>query len=259
MKRIRKRITAAVLLAAFCCVMMTGCGSQNTNQMYSQVKESGILTAAVLQDNAPYSWFDAQSGAYSGIEIDILNAVAQSLGVTLNYYPTSQAGLTEAVAAGEADIAIGRIPSTNSGQQVDLSTHYMTGSLYVVTARGRFAWTMNALEGEPIGLSRRLSSDADLELYTIDNTERVYYDVLDTVEQDLLAGTIAGFFCYEEQARELIQTERLQAQTITDYTPERYCIAVQQNNPDMTDAINEVIRTLTENGTIESLILSYRS
>ena len=70
---------------------------------------------------------------------------------------------------------------------------------------------------------------------------------------------MSGCYEYEGQAVECSTTERLQAQTKTEYTTERYCIAVQQNNPEMTDAINEVIRTLTENGTIESLILSYRS
>ncbi|MBO5199415.1 MAG: transporter substrate-binding domain-containing protein [Lachnospiraceae bacterium] len=255
----KRRRIAAILLLTLCTVLMSGCGSEKNGGLYGQIKQEGVLTAAVVQDNAPYSWYDAGTQTYSGIEIEILKAVAEELGVTLNYYPTLRAGLTEVVKAQEADIAIGRINEKDvSSGQVELSTQYGTGFLYVVTVRGDFSCMFSSFDGEQIGLSRKISDGAEVELYTIEDVTQTYYDTTDTVETDLLSGTIAGYFCYEEEAKALLASGKLQAQTITDYDPERYCIAVQKNNPDMIQLLNEVIQEMTEDGRLAQAILQYQ-
>ena len=40
-------------------------------------------------------------------------------------------------------------------------------------------------------------------------------------------------------------------------TGEEYAIAVSKDNPELLEAINEAIATLTENGTIDALIAEY--
>ena len=96
-----------------------------TNQL-DQVLASGILRVGTTGDYAPFT--HNARGQYRGIDIDMAEDLAQSLGVSLLWVNTSWPSLMDDFEAGEFDIAMGGISiNLNRQQKAFFSLPYQRG------------------------------------------------------------------------------------------------------------------------------------
>jgi len=89
------------------------------------VSQAGVLRACTPGDYKPFAFLRAD-GAYEGLDVDLAQALAKSLGVKLELVKTSWANLMGDFTGGKCDIAVGGISVTTERQKrAFFSTAYM--------------------------------------------------------------------------------------------------------------------------------------
>ena len=70
------------------------------------VVQSGIIRVGTTGDYAPMSYLNPKTGKYEGIDAELTELIAESLGVKVEYVPTTWPTLTADMLAGKFDIAL---------------------------------------------------------------------------------------------------------------------------------------------------------
>ena len=87
--------------------------------------KAGVLKVCTPGDYRPFS-FAVSDGVYEGLDIDLMQSLAASLGVKVEYVKTTWANMMPDFVAGKCDIAVGGISVTLERQkQASFSMPYM--------------------------------------------------------------------------------------------------------------------------------------
>ena len=70
------------------------------------ILERGTIRIGTTGDYRPMSYYNAETGEYEGIDAELSQIIADSLGVKIEYVPTTWPTLTEDTLAGKFDIAL---------------------------------------------------------------------------------------------------------------------------------------------------------
>lgn len=111
-----------LLLAA---LPLTLCLQAKADSTIDKVIKAGTLRICTPGDYKPFS-FALPEGNYEGLDIDLAESLAKSLGVKTTYVKTTWANLMDDFTAGKCDIAVGGISVTLERQKkASFSTAYM--------------------------------------------------------------------------------------------------------------------------------------
>ena len=223
----KMRIAVGIVLLV---VLATGCSSgEKRADSLELIQKDGVMSVAVPGNNSPYSAMS--QGAASGTEVEFAKKLGEKLGVQVRFTGVDPSGLEQAVLDGNAQIALGRIAwSDGLKNRMAVSTAYDTGRLFVVTAKGNFSCTTGAFASAAVGASQMLS------------------------EPDILSGKIQGYFCYENQAGELMKRPSLQAQSVSGVLAEQYVVVMDQADENLKNQIDGMIGQMAESGELEELM-----
>ena len=119
-RRLSARLVPLCLAAAFLCPLAPVAPAQaQTPTLLDTIIKDGTLRVGLTEDYRPFSIADA-SGNVEGIDVDMANDLAKSLGVKLEIVKTSWPTLQSDLLAGKFDIAMGGITITLARQKVGL-------------------------------------------------------------------------------------------------------------------------------------------
>jgi len=107
-----KRILMSLLLAS----LAIGSAWAQTASKLDEIIARGTLRVGLTGDYRPFSLLDKGNGQYSGIDVDMANALATALGVKLEIVPTIWRELVADVSGGKFDVGMGGI-SVNLDRQ----------------------------------------------------------------------------------------------------------------------------------------------
>jgi len=82
------------------------------------VLERHVLRVGTTGDYRPFTALDKGTGEYSGFDVDMARALAEALGVSLAFAPTTWGGMAKGLADGEFDIAMGGVSVTLDRQKI---------------------------------------------------------------------------------------------------------------------------------------------
>ena len=86
----------------------------------------GVLRVGTTGDYRPFTAIDKATGDYSGFDIDMAQALAKALGVSLAFTPVTWSGLAKGLEEGGFDIAMGGVSITLDRQKIGFfSAPYM--------------------------------------------------------------------------------------------------------------------------------------
>ena len=71
-----------------------------------EISTRGTIRIGTTGDYRPMSYFNAETGEYEGIDAELSQIIADSLGVTIEYVPTTWSTLTKDTLEGKFDIAL---------------------------------------------------------------------------------------------------------------------------------------------------------
>lgn len=109
------------------------------NTVPEAIKSSGKLIVGVNLPYAPNEYKDSSTGKIVGFDVDLMNAIAQTLGLTVDYREESDfSKIIPAIQAGTYNVGMSSFTdSKQREQQVDFVTYFSAGSLWAQRAGGQ--------------------------------------------------------------------------------------------------------------------------
>ena len=109
------------------------------NTVPEAIKSSGKLIVSVNLPYAPNEYKDSSTGKIVGFDVDLMNAIAQTLGLTVDYREESDfSKIIPAIQAGTYNVGMSSFTdSKQREQQVDFVTYFSAGSLWAQRAGGQ--------------------------------------------------------------------------------------------------------------------------
>lgn len=252
-------ILGVVLAAA---LTLSGCGGGGASSSSPTSSGAGAgnsgkkeLVVATEAGFAPYEYYEGDKVV--GVDIDIAQAIADSMGYTLKVVDMEFAAALASVNSGKADLAIAGISiNEERKQQVDFSIEYAT-SKQILIVRADSAYTSIAdLEGKAIGV--QLGTVADLEI--TDGypgiSVRQYNKYLEAV-MDLKNGKIDAIGMDVLPAEALVAANPELKILEQEFLIDKYAIAMKKGDSELMDSVNKCLNQLIADGKIAEFTLKH--
>ncbi|MCL2342957.1 MAG: ABC transporter substrate-binding protein [Firmicutes bacterium] len=222
----------------------------------------GVLTMATNAAFPPYEYYE--NNQVVGIDVDIANAIAQKLGLALDIQDMEFDSIITAVTSGKADIGMAGMTVTPERQQaVNFTDSYATG-VQVVIVKGDSPITsvddlFAAGANHIVGVQRNTTGDiyttgdiADAGLGTIDRYSRGADAVM-----ALINGKVDCVVIDNEPAKAFVAANPGLKILPTSYITEDYAGAMSKDNQPLYDAVNQALKALIADGTVQGIIDKY--
>jgi polar amino acid transport system substrate-binding protein len=270
MRRTRRAVAALAALA----LAATACGGDDATDEDDGADEQATAdtdldlvaddTLTVCSD-VPYEPFefedaDAPSG-YSGFDIDLMQAIADDLGVDLEVRAVAFESITSgaAMAGGDCDVAASAITITEEREEaLDFSEPYYDSLQSLLVPEGAGIDSLEDTDGARIGVQSGTTGEA----YTDDNApegaEIVRFegtgDLFSALDADSVDAILQDLPVNAERAR---TTDGLDV-VETYETGEAYGFAFESGREDgLPDAVDDSLNTLRDEGTYDELYDQY--
>lgn len=223
------QLSAAVL--AIC--MLNGCGKQEKDAV-DLIKEQGILTAAVPKEVQGRPRHEAD------LERRVLKAVADELSVELRFVELEEKELEAAVEARTVDAAAG-ITVAHDERNGCYSVLYSRKAVFIATLRESHFSSVSDLIGLELGFSQQVGESARSQFYMINGVSMRDYGDIKKAKSDILSQKTAGYICYEDEARILLEEDGITVQDIPGTKTEAYAFTVGKGQPRLLGLINQLL------------------
>ncbi len=272
MKKSHLMTVLGCMMAVVLSVTLTACGgspssssndqgqkpSTSTTDDYSLV-EDGKLTMISNFYFPPFVSMSAQdSGDFEGFDVDVYKAVCDKLGLEPNILPSVQFDtiVPTIKQGGKADVSIGAITITDERlDEVDMTDPYMDSNQAIVVKKGAAATDVDALN--VAGTQVAVQSGTTGEAWVKENLPNATVVPLDDIIQcltGLQSGLYSAVVCDLPVAQYEIKVAYSDLEVTTEIpTGEQYGIVVSKDNPGLTEKINQALKDLQDDGTIDQL------
>ena len=260
-------------LAAFGTVaagaVLAGCGNSNATSTDSSsdaksdekkgmtLIEDGKLTVVAELGFAPFEYMDEKTGEPVGFDVDVINAVAEKMGLTASYLPNQKFDTLVPInkQGGKADVSIAAITITDERMEsVDFSEPYLDSNQAIVVAKGSSETeeTLNDASKQVVCQGGTTGDEWIGE--NLPDAVRVPVDDVTAA----LTGVQTGL--YQAMVVDLPVASYMLSQSFSDLeivkeipTGEQYGIAVSKDNPELTQAVNKALEDMKSDGTMKEI------
>lgn len=260
-------------LAAFGTVaagaVLAGCGNSNATSTDSSsdaksdekkgmtLIEDGKLTVVAELGFAPFEYMDEKTGEPVGFDVDVINAVAEKMGLTASYLPNQKFDTLVPIIkqGGKADVSIAAITITDERlESVDFSEPYLDSNQAIVVAKGSSETeeTLNDASKQVVCQGGTTGDEWIGE--NLPDAVRVPVDDVTAA----LTGVQTGL--YQAMVVDLPVASYMLSQSFSDLqivkevpTGEQYGIAVSKDNPELTQAVNKALEDMKSDGTMKEI------
>ena len=292
-----KKFFAMALSCALCLSMLAGCGDSATSSAATSeaataappeaaapaaneasvkdetpAAEAGSTTEAVATDfttvedgklhmatNAAFPPYEmvADDGSFEGIDVDIAGKIAEKLGLELVVDDMDFGSVITSVQAGKEDIAMAGLTVTDERKQnVDFTDSYATGVQVVIVPEDSDIKTIDDLQGKLIGCQESTTG----YIYCSDDYGEDMVTAFPNganAVQALLTGKIDAVVIDKQPAEAYVAQNKGLKILDTEYVTEDYAIAVSKDNTALRDAVNNALKELIDDGTVQSILDKY--
>ena len=252
-------------------VLLTGCGapevSESSSPSYSDqvqnIIDRGVLYVGTAGDYQPMSYLDPSTGEYVGFDVELAYDLADSLGVEVEFVPTSWPTLMDDTLAGAFDLAICGITITDARLESALMSDGYFGNGKTVLCRAEDASVYTSLEAvdqpdvvvmeNPGGLNERFARE------NLTNAQIVIHDVNQEIP-GLIASGEADVMITEimEAGYYVSQDPRLAAPLIDEpFTHGQLGILLPPDSEELLDYVNSFLAEERSSGRLDELADEY--
>ena len=221
---------------------------------------------ATSADFAPYEYKDGDG--FAGIDVEIAQAIADKLGMTLEITDIAFDSVIAGVVTGKYDIGLSGITATDERRQtVNFSDPYANAVQAIIVPEDSDIQSADDFynldaEGNPVstkdGLMIGVQSATTGDIYISDTVEnggvgedhRIQYKTGADAVQALSTGKVQAVVIDNEPAKNFVKLYSGLKLLNTPYVEEEYAIAINKNNTELLQRINVAISQLKEDGTI---------
>ncbi|QKF07820.1 amino acid ABC transporter substrate-binding protein [Berryella wangjianweii] len=222
----------------------------------------GTLTIATSPDFPPFE--NLVNGEYVGLDIEVGKAIAKKLGLEPKFVSLQFDAILPAISAGtKADVGIsGFTVDPEREKQVDFSTPYYTDDLSVAVLKSSSITSDNAdAELNKEGVKIAVQSGTSGESYVKEhypNATVVPYGNSNDCFAAMEAAQVNAVCTNYAVVGKMLSEAYTDAQVVKSVpTGEDYAVAASKDNPELTKAVNNALKELKADGTIDALLKQY--
>jgi polar amino acid transport system substrate-binding protein len=214
----------------------------------------GTLQVGSYPSNPPYE-FKNDSGTFEGFEVDLVNAVAAKLGMTVAITDLGFQALFAATASHRVDVAISSITITAARlQNQDFTQPYFDDGLALIAGPASHLKAMEDVRGATLGAIASSTGESWIKANTaaLGITGDKSYDTAANMFLDTLNGRVDG--SVNDKAGSLYAFKTMKGMRIVASMPadEHIGMMLGKNSP-LTGKVNDAISALKQDGTVAKL------
>lgn len=275
----RKKIISLMIVMTMTCGLFAGCGSDkasndagtesssdtasdsSSDDLLSAIKERGYITVAMEGTWAPWTYHDEDDNLV-GFDVEVAKAVADELGVDVQYQEGEWDGLLAGVQSGRYDIMVNGVGYTEErAQAYTFSDPYCYNkTALIVRGDNEDIKSLEDLKGKTTCNSANSTYQLIAEEYGANVLD---VETLDGTLEMVLAGTDRADATLNAEASFLdyMNAHPDANLKIVDYYPESEKVCIIMSKGDSSDslkeAINSAIEKLRADGTLSELSNKY--
>ena len=253
-----KRFGAVLAAAALCLSALAGC-AQSKNDLLASIQEKGEITVAMEGTWAPWGYHD-ESNALVGYDVEVAQAIAEKLGVTVNFVEGTWDACLAGLEGGRYDIMVNGVDiDDNRREKYDFSTPYAYNRTVVITrADDDSIQAMEDLNGKTTANTLQSTYEAVGVKYGA--TVTPVDDFIQTIEL-LTSGRIDATLNAEVSYYDYMAQHPDAPVKIACIDPESTQVAIPMRKGEETaalrEAIDKALSELSEDGTLTELSIKY--
>ena len=247
----------AVSIVALLALALPGCsnGTNNTTTTNAAAITINVATDATWE---PFESINQQTKQIEGFDIDVLNAIATKVNLTVHYVDVGFDPLLAGMAQGTYDAAISSITITPERQAKMLfsNPYYVAGQMITVKLNNTTITGQASLTGKKLGA--QLGTTGEMLAKGVANATVKSYDEIGLAYQDLLNGQIDAVICDTPIANNYVKKNATALKTVgSALSTENYGIAVAKGKTDILNKINQGLAIIQSNGTLDQLMVKW--
>lgn len=253
-----KKTRTVVLLTVALALVAAACGGSASTGEYNLVNDGKLTVCSEI----PYEPFEYEAnGVYTGFDIDLMQAIADELGLELEVVSTGFDAITSgtAMAGGQCDVAASAITITPEREKnIDFSDPYYNAAQSLLVKKDSGIKTLSEFSGKRLGVQTGTTGEAYAQANAPADATLVDFGSGGELFVALEAGDIDGILqdlpVNADRAKKDATVEVVEIYE----TDENYGFAVQEEGKEkLLEAINNALKTLKDNGKYDEIYNKY--
>ena len=239
--------TALVLCAVLVVCLFSGCGGEK------KADKEKTLVVATHATFPPYEFYE--NGKPVGIDIDIMQAVCDKIGYTMEVADMEFGSIITAVATGKADIGAAAITKTpDRAKSVNFTVSYATGIQSVLIKDGGKVADLEGLKAADVKIGVQQDTTGDIYATGEFGEDHIirYNKGADAV-QALSTGKCDAVIIDNGPAKVYVQLNDGLSLLDAPYTEEEYSYEISYENQELYELVNNALQELIADGTVQSI------
>ncbi|MBQ7874897.1 MAG: transporter substrate-binding domain-containing protein [Oscillospiraceae bacterium] len=187
MKKILFIVLAIMLVLAF-----SAC-SDSGEVTVESIKERGVLRVGVKDSLIGMGYLNPETGEYEGLEIDIARAIAEEMGVDIEFLVVTPTTRLQMIDSGDIDISLSNFTITEERKMsYHFTAPYYTDAVGVMVLKSSGIESLEDLDGKTVGVTMSSTSAQSLKDYLGEGYELSFDEFEDhaAIKLALSAGAI---------------------------------------------------------------------
>jgi putative glutamine transport system substrate-binding protein len=257
-----KKLAAALTSAAVSLTLFAGC-VHNGNQITPEIiRERGKLIVGVKEDVPFFSYFDKETGAFTGIEIEIAELIAEELlgsRESVEFIPVTTRTRSVLTEHNEIDMSIATF-SVNAErlEQFNFSESYYTDYVGLLVNADSDFRDLSDLNRKTVGVLQNSTAASSVNSAAAAAgiaVKTITYASYGDIQTALIAGRCDAF-CADRAILRGYVTPELRL-TADEFAPQEYCVATKKSNTELAEYVNALIVKWKADGTLDALKTKY--
>lgn len=267
MKKKLMKVLAVAAGAALACFALSACGGSSSSSSaadsdaaasssvaaadFDLVKD-GTLTVVTSADYPPFEYLDGDD--IKGYDADLIREVGNRLGLDVEISNMAFDTLLTQVSGGAADVSISALTVTDDRlQDVDFTDPYYDSNLAVVVLGDSDIESVDDLKGHAIGAQSGSSGEDWVKENVGDDDYTPFQEMTDALAS-LRSGKVEALVFDAPSAENYVANGYTDCKVLeTIPTGEQYAIAVNKDDAALTEAINQALKDMEADGTLDEL------
>jgi len=220
----------------------------NTGASKLEIIKPGVLTVGSDTTWPPMEYIEGDK--IVGFDVDLTQAIADKIGLKLDYQSAAWDGLFPALTSHKYDMAISSITITDERKkEMDFSDPYFKTDQSATTKEDAGIDSVEKMDGKTAGV--QIGTTGELVSKDIKGcTTKTYDDILMAFE-DLKAGRIDAVICDNYVGYSYSKKNEGFKVGFVITTDEKLGIAFAKDTPELLKAVNSALKTLIDDGTYD--------
>ncbi|WP_253291181.1 amino acid ABC transporter substrate-binding protein [Acetivibrio sp. MSJd-27] len=266
-----KKILCAALATVLATVSFAGCGGDDSavsggnepsstpaaDTSWTDIQSKGKMVVGLDDSVPPMGFRDPQSNEIVGVDIDLAKAVAEKLGIQVEFKAIDWKAKEAELNTKKIDIIWNGFTITAARkQEVLFSEPYMDNTQAIIVAKGSAIKTKSDLKGKKIGVqagspAEDAIKDDDIELYNSIGAGNINkYDTILMALLDLEAGRVDAVVADETVARYTITESGKEYEILSEnFLEEEYGVGFRKTDVAFKTEFDKAFKAIKEDGT----------